>query len=62
MVRHGDIVALNRKDLHEIIDRECKKRLGITRVEFLQRHEQGELPKSTATHEIEMLLKLDGKK
>ena len=59
MVKHGDIVTLNKEELDEIIDIECQGRLGITRGEFLHRRERGELPKSTATQEIEMLLKLD---
>jgi hypothetical protein len=62
MIRHGDIVELNQKELHEIVDLECKKRLGMTRREFLQRRDKGTLPQSQATQEIGMLLKLDGKK
>jgi hypothetical protein len=58
MVIDGDVITLNKKEVDEIIDLECKKRLGITLDEFLQRRKQDKLPKSTAVHEIEMLLKL----
>jgi hypothetical protein len=61
MIRYGDIVELNKRELHEVIDLECKKRLGITRKEFLLRREKGTLTQSQATQEIGMLLKLDGK-
>ena len=58
MVIDGDIITLNKKEVEELIDRECKKRLGISAKEFLQKRERGELSKSIATHDIEMLLEL----
>jgi hypothetical protein len=58
MVTKDNIVTLDEKEVEELIDKECKKRLGITAKEFLQKRERGELTKSIATHDIELLLKL----
>jgi hypothetical protein len=62
MVIKGDVITLNKEELDEIIDLECRKRLSLTLDEFLQRRKQGILQKSTATQEIEMLLKIAYKK
>lgn len=58
MVINGDVVSLSREEVKRLIDRECRKRLGISAKEFLQKREHGELPKSAAVHDIEILLKL----
>ncbi len=58
MVKNGNMVTLNKKEIENLINKECKKRLGINAKEFLQKREHGKLVKSTAVHDIEMLLKL----
>ncbi|MBM4448138.1 MAG: hypothetical protein FJ015_02715 [Chloroflexi bacterium] len=58
MVKNGSMVTLNKKEVENLINNECKKRLGISAKEFLQKREHGKLAKSTAVHDIEMLLKL----
>jgi hypothetical protein len=63
MVEKGDIIILNRKEVKELIDTQCRSRLGMSGSDFIQRREQGTLPaKPCAVHDIEMLLKLDGKR
>lgn len=62
MVTHGDVITLDEKELAEVINLECKKRLNMTLEEFVQKRKSGELPKSPATQEIEMLIKLGYKK
>jgi len=58
MVIKSDIVTLSRKEAKELIDRECRKRLGMSAIEFVQKSRHGELPQSSAVHDIKMLLKL----
>jgi hypothetical protein len=58
MVIQGDVISLSNKEVKELIDRECRKRLDMSGREFLERREKGKLPKSTAVHDIEILLKL----
>lgn len=58
MIRNGDIITLNDKDFEEILDKECRKVLGISAKEFLQKRDNGGLLESTAIHDIEMLLRL----
>ncbi|MDP6771939.1 MAG: hypothetical protein QF704_14655 [Anaerolineales bacterium] len=58
MVVNGDVVILNKKDVERIIDAECQKRLHMSGKEFSWKYNNGELPDSTAIHDIEMLLKL----
>ena len=58
MVIHGDIVTLNREEVKDLINRECKNRLGMSAVEYVKRNKRGDLPKVAAVHDIEMLLKL----
>ncbi len=58
MVIKDDMVTLSKREVEELIDRECRKRLDMTAREFLHKREQGKLPKSTAVHDILMLLKL----
>jgi hypothetical protein len=62
MVENGDIIILNNKEVKKLIDKECRSRLGMSRLDFVQQREQGRLPKSYAVHDIEMLLKLDSKR
>ncbi|MHB8085795.1 MAG: hypothetical protein ACYDHZ_08210 [Dehalococcoidia bacterium] len=62
MVEKGDIIILNKREVEKLIDKQCRSRLGMSRMDFIQRREQGKLPaKSCAVHDIEMLFKLDGK-
>jgi hypothetical protein len=58
MTKKGDIITLSDKDFDRIFDIECKKVLGISGKEYLERRNNGGLPKSTAIHDVEMLLKL----
>ena len=58
MVINKDIITLTKKEVKELIDRECKKRLGISYEQFLQDRKEGKLLPSTAVHDIETLLKL----
>ena len=58
MVVHNDIITLSKKEIEELIDSECKKRLGMSAKEFLQKRKEGKLSRSTAVYDIEMLLKL----
>lgn len=58
MITQGNMVTLNKKEVDQLINRECRKRLGISAKEFLRKRENGGLPKSTAVHDIEILLKL----
>lgn len=58
MVKQRDIITLNKKEIEELIDRECKKRLGMSTKVFLQKRKHGRLPNTTAVHDIEMLLRL----
>jgi hypothetical protein len=58
MVKHGDIVTLSKKELQQIIQRECKERLGLSYDEFMRKRASNQLPKSTAVHDIELLLAL----
>ena len=58
MVKQGNMVTLDKKEVEQLIEKECKKRLGISSKEFIQKRERGELKKSIATHDIELLLKL----
>lgn len=62
MVIQGDVITLSEEELKEIINLECKGRLGITLDEFLRKRGRGELSQSLATQEIEMLLNLAYKK
>jgi hypothetical protein len=58
MVIQGDIITLSKQEVKELIERECRKRLDMSVREFLNKRRKGTLPKSTAVHDIEMLLKL----
>ncbi len=58
MIMKNDMVTLNKKEVQELIDRECRKRLGMSASEFVRKRKDGEIAKSTAAHDIEMLLKL----
>jgi hypothetical protein len=58
MVINGDVVILNKRDVEKLIDAESKKRLHMSGKEFLRKYQRGELPKTNAVHDIEMLLKL----
>ncbi len=58
MVINGDIVTLSKREVKELVDRECKKRLGMSAKEFLLKQKNGKLPGSTAVRDIEMLLRL----
>ena len=62
MIMENDIVTLNKKELEEVIDIECRKRLGISTKEFMQKYNHGKLSTdSTAVHDMEMLLKVANK-
>ena len=58
MRKQGDVIILDKEELDEIIELECNQRLNMTLNEFLSGWRQGVLPRSTATREIEMLVKL----
>lgn len=58
MIMKNDMVTLNKKEVAELIDNQCKKRLGMSAEEFLEKRKKNELTKSIAVHDIEMLLKL----
>jgi len=58
MVVNGDIIILDDKEVLTLIDNECRKRLHMSAEEFMRKYGAGELPQSTAVHDIEMLLKL----
>lgn len=58
MVINGDIITLNRKEAKELINRECKERLGMNAAEFLWKSRKGSLPDLPAIPEIKMLLRL----
>ena len=58
MVTHGDIITLSKKDAAVIVEKECQKRLHISTKEFLKRRRLGQLPRSEAVSDIEMMLKL----
>ncbi len=59
MVIDGDIITLSKKEARDLVEKECRKRLHMSVKEFVQKRERGELPKSTAVHDIEILLKLE---
>ena len=54
----GNMVTLNKKEVTQLIDKECRKRLGMSAKEYLQKRGNGGLAKSMATHDIEILLNL----
>ena len=58
MVINGDVIILNEKEIEQLIDAECKKRLNMSGKEFLRKYQHGEIPKSSAVNDIEMLLKI----
>ena len=58
MITKGNMVTLNKKEVNQLIDKECRKRLGMSAKEYLRKRENGGLAKSMATHDIEILLKL----
>jgi len=58
MVKDGDVVTLNKKEVMVLIDRECRKRLHMSAKDFLRKRDNGGLPHSAAVHDIEMILKL----
>ncbi|MDP2949394.1 MAG: hypothetical protein Q8P22_07640 [Chloroflexota bacterium] len=51
------VVELTEDQLHALIDREARKRLGMSGREFEKRFRQGKLPAKVAALEIGMLLK-----
>ena len=58
MITKGNMVTLNKEEINQLIDKECRKRLGISAREYLRKRKNGGLAKSIATHDIEILLKL----
>ncbi len=58
MITQRNMVTLNKQEVDELIDRECKRRLGMSADEFLQKCGNGGLEKSIAVHDIEILLNL----
>ena len=57
MVISDDMVTLDKKEVKELIDKECRKRFGLTTKEFLRERKEGKLI-SSAAHDIEILLKI----
>jgi len=59
MVIHGDVISLSKKEAEEIIDKECRKRLGMSLNEFKEKRKRGDLPNSRplAVYDIEALLR-----
>lgn len=51
MKRNGDIVTFTNEEWRDLIDRECRKGLGWTIEEFVDRREH-------AIHDIDMLLEI----
>jgi len=58
MVTKDDVISLNKKEVLELANKECSKRLQISINEFINRQKTNQLPKTTAVHDIEMILKL----
>ena len=58
MVINGDVISLTKKEIIELINEECTKRLQMTITEFIEKQKAHKLPKTTAVHDIEMMLKL----
>ena len=51
-------VQLSQEELDQLIDREARKRLGISGQEFKRKYARRELPDVPAVRDIAMLLKL----
>ena len=58
MIMKNDMVTLDTKEVKELIDKECRKRFGLSTKEFLRERKYGKLVSSAATHEFEALLKI----
>lgn len=59
MVTQIESCELNREEYEELIENECKARLGVSTQEFLLKRHNGGLPnKPLAIHDIELMLKL----
>jgi hypothetical protein len=54
----GTRVQLTQQELDQLIDREARKRLGISGQEFKRKYARRELPDVPAVRDIAMLLKL----
>jgi len=54
----GTRVQLSQQELDQLIDREARKRLGMSGQEFKRKYAQRELPDVPAVRDIAMLLKL----
>jgi len=52
---HARRYKLSRKQVLALIDKEAKKRLGITGVEFMERLRDGTLPENVAKRDIQMI-------
>lgn len=57
MVKNGDVIILSKKEALELVEKECRGRLGISLREFRQKSKHRELPRSVAVHDIEALLR-----
>lgn len=57
MVKNGDVITLSKKEAEELIEKECRERLGMSLKEFRQKRKHRELPKSLAVYDIEALLR-----
>ena len=44
MVVDENIITLSREEAKDLIEKECKKRLGMSAAEFLLKFRRGELP------------------
>ena len=54
----GTRVQLSQQELDQLIDREARKRLGMSGQEFKTKYARRELPDVPAVRDIAMLLKL----
>ena len=57
---NGDVLVLTQEEVLAMIDREARRRLGISGAEFLKCLKQGTLKETIAKRDIQMLVKLLG--
>jgi hypothetical protein len=58
MVIDNDVISLNKAEVMKLINKECNDRLQMSITQFIKKQQNKELPRSTAVHDILMMLKL----
>ncbi len=58
VIQTGDFITLSRKEAKDLINKECRERLGMDAATFLRKYRRGELTNSLVVPQIKMLLRL----